>query len=620
MQSSQPTGFNISFFDIKKAKQNFSSDPKHVVGYARLSFDEDGENFVSIENQMSILDEFYRQHYQNETSDYRFISDDNISGYKFEREGLYKITKLIEEGKCNIIIAKDLSRIGRHGALTQLFIEQCERVGVRIHAMSDYDSKKESDDLILGIRAWSNERVVKDTSAKIKKIVKHKQKNGTWFCSVPFGYRAIDYQKAKIEVVDEAADIIRRIYDMYIHGAGIQTITRTLTEEHVPTPNMFRREIALANGDDFKKRISSKWLAPCISEILSNEFYVGTLVTGRYQRDGINGKDIRIDKEDWNKFENHHESIIDKETFDAVQRIKRERIKCNYRPRNNREHLFHGIVYCGDCGAVEYAFAPKNYVPRYVCSAYYKYGQDVCSRHSVKETLLIDVAINFLKLARESCREAIDTLNNELSPKQTVKTTEESVTRMKKKLAEFDVKMRVIEEQRVKQIIAHPEREGSINNIYDEMISSTQKDQSELAEKIEQIERSMASKTDTIKKANTAIGIIDQVIESGTITRQAVTAIFERITVYEDGRIDVKLKPYLEVLDPQHYTKTIKPAKHPEESYTISTDNTAGSTEKFIKDVRSGDPLHTTFIKTVTTISSLDLFAKRIVRPDSKRT
>ena len=81
--------------------------------------------------------------------------------------------------------------------------------------------------------------------------------------------------------------------------------------------------------------------------------------------------------------------------------------------------------------------------------------------------------------------------------------------------------------------------------IYDEMISSTQKDQNELAEKIEQIERSMTSKTDTIKKANTAIGIIDQVIESGTITRQAVTTIFERITVYEDGKIDVKLKPYL---------------------------------------------------------------------------
>ena len=102
--------------------------------------------------------------------------------------------------------------------------------------MSDYDSKKESDDLILGIRAWSNERVVKDTSAKIKKIVKHKQKNGTWFCSAPFGYRAVDYQKSKIEIVEEAADIVRRIYDMYIHGAGIQTITRTLTEEHVPTP------------------------------------------------------------------------------------------------------------------------------------------------------------------------------------------------------------------------------------------------------------------------------------------------------------------------------------------------------------------------------------------------
>ena len=118
----QPSGFNISFFDIQKARKNFSKSRKHVIGYARLSFDEDGDNFVSIENQMSILEEFYHLHYEDATSDYTFIADDNVSGDKIEREGLYQLMSLIENGKCNIIIAKDLSRIGRHGALTQLFI------------------------------------------------------------------------------------------------------------------------------------------------------------------------------------------------------------------------------------------------------------------------------------------------------------------------------------------------------------------------------------------------------------------------------------------------------------------------------------------------------------------
>ena len=142
MPNAQPMSFNIQFFDMRKAKRNFTTARRYVVGYARLSFDEDGDNFVSIENQMSILEDFYHQQYENATSEYLFIADDNVSGYKFERDGLYQLITLIEEGKCNIILAKDLSRIGRHGALTQLFIEQCERVGIRIHAKKTLFSLK----------------------------------------------------------------------------------------------------------------------------------------------------------------------------------------------------------------------------------------------------------------------------------------------------------------------------------------------------------------------------------------------------------------------------------------------------------------------------------------------
>ena len=131
--------------------------------------------FAVSKNQRSILEDIYRRQFESETSSFTFIADDNVSGYKFERPGLYKLLSMIEAGKCNVIIAKDLSRIGRHSALTQLFIEQCERAGVRVHAMSDYDTNNESDDLILGIRAWSNERVVKDASAKINKVIRHKQ-------------------------------------------------------------------------------------------------------------------------------------------------------------------------------------------------------------------------------------------------------------------------------------------------------------------------------------------------------------------------------------------------------------------------------------------------------------
>ncbi len=591
MPNMQPSGFNISFFDMRKARRNFTTSRRYVVGYARLSFDEDGDNFVSIENQMSILENFYHQQYENAASEYFFIADDNVSGYKFEREGLYRLIQLIEEGKCNIILAKDLSRIGRHGALTQLFIEQCERVGIRIHAMSDYDSAKESDDLILGIRAWSNERVVKDTSAKIKKIVRHKQNNGTWFCAAPFGYYVIDYQKGQVGVDEEAAEIVRRIFSMYLNGAGLKSIAQTLTREHVPTPNMLLRDRALAGGNEFNKKVSGNWQASFISALLSNEFYIGTLVTGRYQRDGINGKTVRTGQETWNKFENHHEAIVDKETFDAVQEIKKDHSKYNFRPKDSREHLFHGIVFCGECGSVEYAYAPKGLATQYICSTYFKYGRERCSRHRIKESLLVSIAIKFLKLARESCREAIDSLDNELFPKRTVKNNEESIGRMERKLAELDAQLQAIEMQRIKQIMAHPEREDSINTIYDSMVETTQKDRDSLAERLEHLKLNMASASSSIKQARKAIDVIDQVIESETLSRRAVTAIFDKITIHEDGNIDIELKPYLKILDPLNYSIVVKPHKQPEENYTISSESTVVGGEAAINDDSEGDPL-----------------------------
>lgn len=612
MSNAQPSGFNISFFDMKKAKRNFNPACKYVVGYARLSFDEDGDNFVSIENQMSILEDLYHRHYEDESSHYCFIADDNVSGYKFERDGLYHLMSLIEEGKCNVILAKDLSRIGRHGALTQLFIEQCERAGIRIHAMSDYDSAKESDDLILGIRAWSNERVVKDTSAKIKKIVQHKQTNGTWFCAAPFGYDVIDYQKGKVEINEQAAEIVRRIFHMYLDGAGITAIARTLTRERVPTPSMFAQEKALTSGDEFKKRVSANWQPAFISTILSNEFYIGTLVTGRYQRDGINGKDVRTGRDSWKRFENHHEAIVEKDLFFAVQEIKKNHGKYNFRPKDCREHLFHGIVFCGECGSVEYAYATKNLATQYICSTYFKYGKERCTRHRIKESLLVNIAISFLKLARSSCKEAIESLDGELFPKNIAKSNEEVIERMEKDLSGLDAQMQIIEQQRIKQILAHPEREDSINTIYDGMAETAQKNRDELIRRIEHLKAHMASTASSIKQAKKAIDVINNVIESGTLSRKAVVAIFDKITIHEDGNIDIELKPYLKILDPINYSIAVKPFKQSEESYTVCTDSTNAATEQAINDDSEGDPSHLSFIHVLNLIFNMSQFAKNL--------
>ena len=604
-----PPSFNISFFDINKARKNRSSVLRYVVGYARLSFDEDGDNFCSIENQRSILEDIYRRKFESDISSFTFIADDNISGYKFERPGLYKLLSLIEDGKCNVIIAKDLSRIGRHSALTQLFIEQCERAGVRVHAMSDYDTNNESDDLILGIRAWSNERVVKDTSAKINKVIRHKQENGTWFCAAPFGYSVLDYENGKVQIEEEPANIVRRIFNMYIGGAGVNKIATILTQERVSTPSMFERERAIASGKLFNKSVSDCWTGSQISTILSNEFYVGTLVTRRYRRDGINGKDMRTKESEWIRFPNHHEAIVPQDMFKAAKERKESNKRFNYRSKGGVEHLFHGLIYCGECGAVEYAYSRPGLAMQYVCSNHFKYGKSYCTRHRIKESLLVDVAMDYLKIAKKSCLDVIASLDGELFSKLGIKSKTETIVNLERELENVEHEMLVIEEQRVKQIIAHPEREHSINLIYDAMIATAEQKRGVLIEKIDHLKDGAIAKDESIKRAKSAIEIIDRIIESGRITRQGVVAIFNKIVVHENGSIEVELKPYLHNLSPPPYKRSDISPKQPILNYIISTSNSLSA-----NIVCDGSPSRITFTQEAERLMNLDEFAMKILR------
>lgn len=526
---------NISLFDEASARK-CHSDQMRVVGYARLSFDEDGDGYCSIINQKNILSDYCRSHFENAT--YDFIADDNISGYKFERPGFENILHRIEGGTCNVVLAKDLSRIGRHGALTQLFIEQCERVGVRIVAIDDYDSDKQSDELILGIRAWSNERLVKDTSAKILKIVRHKQTNGTWFCAAPYGYRVINYADGKVEIDDVAAAIVRRIAKMYCDGLGVNKIARILTDEQVQTPSAHMRDEAISNGKHWSKHVSDKWTASVISDMLSDDFYVGTLRTGKYKRRGINGADIRTSGEEQHVFPHHHDAILAEDVFAEIQKIKARKKSTNDRGFKKEESIFHGMVYCADCGKLMYAIQRPGLSRQYVCSTYYKYGKQFCTTHTVKERTLITAATQYLSMLRDTGMGIIAQLEDDVKRQRAEKAKHIiSMEKQRSTLAELKKKLGVIEEQRVAQILAHPERETALNAIYDEMYNSTQS-------AIDRIEEEMADQEGTLsaedmKDAKTALDIINEVIDTRNITRKDALALFEKVTVYGDGNINI---------------------------------------------------------------------------------
>lgn len=582
--ASAASGFNIQFFDEQRALKNKGDGKRHVVGYARLSYDEDGTGYCSIVNQIDILNEYYNDTFDAGESDLTMIYDDNVSGYKFEREGLFRVFDLIVNGRCDVILAKDLSRIGRHSALTQLFVESCERVGVRIIALDDYDSHKESDDIILGIKAWSNERVVKDTSAKIIKVIRHKQENGTWFCAAPFGYIVNDYATADISIDEEAAEIVRRIFSMYLNGNGINKIARTLMDEGVMTPSMRARELSLQRGKPYRKKVTDTWNPGQLSKLLGDEFYVGRLVTGRYKRRGINGQDVRTERSEQKVFADNHEAIIPQEMFDAVQRVRKIRAAEAYRPGKNGETLFHGLLFCGDCGNKLYTYKNQKIQRQYICSRYFRHLG--CTRHTIKEETLVQITLHVLEAIKKQFPEVVASLDKELAAeKRRMSEGLRGSSELTAELHKLEHELEIIEEQRIKQIIAHPEREDFLNRTYDRMAAQTRENIAKLKTSIEELaaresDLSLSRKSESLSSAMKAI---DSIIESRDIRRKDVELLFKRITVYEDGRVIVDLNPDLEgALQDDLVLKTRRRSRGRRDAEGAELD---------INVIREGDPL-----------------------------
>ena len=195
-----------------------------VVGYVRLSRDENKKNYSSIENQKMIIENYAKE---NGMHIDEWFEDDGVSGFSLERPAFSQIVDRIEKD-IDVVIAKDVSRIGRHNAKVLLFIEHIKELGKKLILIDDsYDSTVESDDDILGIKTWFNERYVKDASKKVKRVIQEKQKMGTLIINAPFGYciRMNNHEK-KIEVIEEEAEIIRRIFDIRRLNQNCQIFTR----------------------------------------------------------------------------------------------------------------------------------------------------------------------------------------------------------------------------------------------------------------------------------------------------------------------------------------------------------------------------------------------------------
>lgn len=509
----------------------------NIYGYSRLSRDEDKDNYDSIIAQNKIIKRYSSNDIGYPVS--KIFEDDNISGYTFNRKGLNELKKLIEAGQVDILLTKDLSRIGRHNANTLLFLEYLEEYNVRLILIHDnYDSDKDDDDII-GIKTWYNEKYVKDLSRKIKANLEIKQKETGLITKVPFGYNRSEVDRHKLVIDEEAASIVNKIFRLYIEGHGGRSIATILNNEKISTPSKYAFE---KTGKKISGYIAELWSGPNVMSILKNDVYIGNLRCGKTERKKINGKNIRLDKEHHIVHENHHEAIISKEDFKLVQNILKGRRENNVRGKKDSKgiNLFIGFLKCGDCGGGFMKVNKKRSVPSYICSNYHHYGAKFCTAHRIAEEQLKQIILDKLKLMKYYIEDGIKQLDNEIN--KLINSTVNYDREIKK------CNIKIIDKKQEIKNYSRQLAQGIISEeIATEMLQTANRELKKLELQMEELTNIQETRSNLKIDAIKSLDIINEIVENGDLTRKDLERLINTITIKQLSKPKHGVKPILSI-------------------------------------------------------------------------
>lgn len=527
-----------------------------VVAYLRLSRKEDGnDESVSIANQKKIISQYAKD---NGLFVSEFYIDDGYSGYSFDRPDFNRLKQDLQNDKIDIVIVKDLSRIGRHNAKTLLFIEELTNLNKQLIIINDDFNNLEDDDSMIGIKTWFNELYIKDCSKKVRNAIAALQNAGEWISMIPYGYRRIYGRKKAFEVDPVTSQYVKKIFELYVNGSGGHTIARILTDEGIPTPtqaqNIQREELGL---EPYKNEAKT-WSSIIVRRILKNEFYIGTLVQNKTKTAGINGKKTFTDKETHIKFPNHHEAIIDEQTFHLAQQLMQERDRNKYRGNPKYTNTFSGMVFCAKCGKT---MTPCNGAQKetfYVCRTYHTLGIKYCDHNKVFEKDLMNAVRVYLMQCRKSLADNIEQLDNTIKKELKQIGGNGSVNALEKleeRLKSADKELKSLITQKTKEITSNPDDMSDvIEDTYREMINEKMMQIKGLKIQIEDQKEIAKSSKDVRANLKTALDIFDDIIINETMTKKQISILIERIDVHYEKGLSITMRGNLNaIIDPEAF-------------------------------------------------------------------
>jgi DNA invertase Pin-like site-specific DNA recombinase len=506
----------------------------HAALYIRLSKEDESEGpSESVNNQQSLLNEFVQQH---RLSVYDTYIDDGWSGTNFDRPNFQRMITDIEARKVNMVITKDLSRLGRDYILTGHYMERYfPEHRVRYIALLDgIDTGVDSTaNDITPFRAIMNDMYAKDISKKISSVKHDKQRKGLFIGGKPvYGYKMHPTEKNKIVIDEDVAPIVQRIFGMALDGMSCRQIAVQLNNEGIPTPATYAGLTVSAPGP-----YTGLWSSERVSDMLQNETYIGSMVQGRTRKINYKSKKcIKQDRRDWVVVEGTHEPLIDRETFEKVRVLINSRRRTRSR---TYDFLLKGLIFCHECGyplaVINRKMASGEDRLIFVCRTYQRFTKaGVCTSHTIK---VESVTQAVMEKMREVCGAYL----------QADRLLPQAQREVARALAEADNEKEINSlKARIDSLTAHLDKvymdklsgvleEADFQRIY----GKVKADRSALEQRLSQLDRpdfSPAEQLDLTKK------LTERFLETASANRELLVSLIERIELTADKQIIIKFR------------------------------------------------------------------------------
>ena len=506
----------------------------HAALYIRLSKEDESEGpSQSVQNQESLLREFVQQH---RLSVYDTYVDDGWSGTNFDRPAFQRMIADIEAKKVNMVITKDLSRLGRDYILTGHYMERYfpEHRVRYISLLDGIDTGVDSTaNDITPFRAIMNDMYAKDISKKIKSVKRDKQRKGQFIGGKPvYGYKMHPTEKNKIVIDEEVAPVVRRIFALALSGMSCRNIATLLNQEGVPTPATYAN-LPVARPGPY----TGLWSSERISDMLQNETYIGNMVQGRSVKISYKSKKcLKQDPANWVVVEGTHEPLVDAETFRKVRMLVNSR---RYTRSRTYDFLLKGLIFCHECGYPLAVLNRKNArgedVLYFVCRTYQRFTKaGVCTCHSIKEKTVTDAVI---AKVREVCQAY-------LNPDELLPVAQEAVENARKQ-SSMETELQTLQ-SKIDSLTANLDRmytdrlSGLLPEADSQRIFGRIKlEREQLEEKRQELELSQKS---PVRSEDRARELVQRFIETAGESRELLVSLIERVELTEDKEILIKFR------------------------------------------------------------------------------